>query len=152
MRSQIAAAALVGSLVASAAAWAATGSVGRARPDLVVSSISNLPSAVFPGRGFRVTERTRNIGGARAPATVTQYYFSSDGQRTAVGRRSVPRLGPNRSTQTSATAKVPGILEPGIYSFVACADGKASVRESNERNNCRTAAKKIVVKKPPPPV
>jgi hypothetical protein len=47
--------------------------------------------------------------------------------------------------------KVPSTLELGRYALVACADGSGSVRESNERDNCRTAATTLVIKKPPPP-
>jgi hypothetical protein len=42
-------------------------------------------------------------------------------------------------------------LELGTYSLQACGDGSRAVRESSERNNCRTAATKVVVKKPPLP-
>jgi hypothetical protein len=42
-------------------------------------------------------------------------------------------------------------LKPGTYSLVACADGTQAVRESNERDNCRAAARTVVVKPPPPP-
>jgi hypothetical protein len=42
-------------------------------------------------------------------------------------------------------------LELGTYSLVACADGARGVRESSERDNCRTATTKLVIKEPPPP-
>jgi subtilase family serine protease len=152
MRFQALAGALVASLVASGLAIASTSAVQRARPDLVVSSLSNPPAVVFQGRGFAVTDRTRNVGRATARATVTQYYLSASGKRTAAGRRLVVRLRPQRSSRGTATATAPLTLELGTYSLVACADGAGVARESNERNNCRTAATAVVVKKPPPPV
>jgi subtilase family serine protease len=152
MRFQLLAGALVVSLIASGLAFAATRTDVRARPDLVVSSISNPPDVVMQGGDFPVRDRTRNMGSATARATVTQYYLTANGQRTAAGRRSVVRLRPHRSSTGSAMAKVALTLAPGTYSLVACADGAGSVREANERNNCRTAATTVVVKKPPPPV
>jgi subtilase family serine protease len=152
MRFQILAGALVVSLTASAVALASTCGRESARPDLVVSSLSNPPAVVIQGGSFPVKDRTRNIGGASARATVTQYYLSSSGHRTAAGRRSVIRLRARRSSLGSADAKVSPTLGPGTYSLLACADGARAVKEANERNNCRTAATSLVVKKPPPPV
>jgi subtilase family serine protease len=152
MRFPIITGALAISLIASGLAFASTRTSEAARPDLVVSSISNPPAVTFEGRVFPVTDRTRNIGGATARSTVTQYYLSLNGNRTAVGRRLVVRLRPQRSSRGLSHVKVLESVAPGIYSLVACADGKGAVRESNERNNCRTAATTVVVKKPPPPV
>ena len=153
MRFQALAGALAVSLIASGLALAATRAGEGARPDLIVSSVST-PNGfvVFQGSGLQVRDRTRNIGSASARATVTRYYLSANGQRTAVGRRLLARLGSHRSSTGSATATAPATLEVGAYSLVACADGARAVRETNERNNCRIAATKVVVKKPPPRV
>ena len=83
---------------------------------------------------------------------MTRYYLSEGGKRTQVARRSVDLLKPGRSSAGSVTAKVPETLDTGAYSLVACGDAPAAVMESNERNNCRTAATRIVIKKPPPRV
>ncbi len=152
MRVQVLAVALIVSLGASAAAFSAPGGGVRARPDLVVSSLANPPAIVFAGDGFSARDRTRNIGKTTARATVTRYYLSEGGKRTQVARRSVDLLKPGRSSAGSVTAKVPEALDTGAYSLVACADAPAAVMESNERNNCRTAATRIVIKKPPPRV
>jgi subtilase family serine protease len=152
MRLPIVTGALAVSLIASGLAFGSTRTDQGARPDLVVSSISNPPAVAFQGHAFAITDRTRNIGGATARATVTQYYLSSNGNRTAVGRRFVVRLRPERSSRGLSHAMILDSVAAGIYSLVACADGKGAVRESNERNNCRTAATKLIVKKPPPPV
>src|SRR5204863_4324478 len=76
MRVQVFAAALAIVFTGSAIAFAATGV--RAKPDLVVSSISHPPSVVFQGHSFQVRDSTRNRGGAAAGRTVTQYYLRSD--------------------------------------------------------------------------
>ena len=151
MRVQVVAGALVVSLAACGVVFAAAGGI-RARPDLVVSSLSMAPVVVLQGSSFPVKDTTRNVGGATAVPGTTQYYLSTGGHRTAIGRRLVPRLKPQRSSTHSATAKVPVTLEGGTYSLIACADGTHIVRESNERNNCRAAARKVIVKKPPPRV
>jgi hypothetical protein len=152
MRFQVLAAALVVFLTASGLAPAATRAGAPAKPDLVVGSVSTQDVAVILGSGFTARDRTRNVGSASARATVTRYYLSAEGHSTAVGRRSIARLKPNRSSAGPATLLVPATLQTGIYSLVACADGSRTAAESNERNNCRTAALKISVKKPPPRV
>src|SRR5262249_48214056 len=140
----------------SAIAFAATGARVQARPDLVVSSISNPPAVVFQGNSFEVHDGTRNGGHATAGRTVTQYYLGNpvhraDGRRPPAGRRSVPRLTPGRASSGTGTVRTLPSLVFGTYSLVACADGGRTVRESNERNNCRAAATTVIVKKPPPP-
>jgi hypothetical protein len=152
MRLQLVSVALAVFLLASGLAFASTRTTEAARPDLVVSSISNPPGVAFPGRVFSVTDRTRNIGGAAAGKTVTRYYLSASGKRTAIGRRAVIPLSPQGSSHGSANARVPATIEFGVYSLVACADASSAVREANERNNCRKAATTIVIKKQPPPV
>jgi hypothetical protein len=152
VRYPILAGALGVSLAVSAVALAGIQGRTSAKPDLVVSSLSTPDRVALQGHGFRVSDRTRNIGSGSARATRTQYYLTARGQRTAVGRRSVPRLAPHRSSAGSAAASVPLTLEIGSYSLVACADGAGAAKETHELNNCRTAATKIFVKKPPPPV
>ena len=148
--------ALVGALavplIASRFAFAATRTGAGARPDLVVSSVSNPPRVVVQGASFPVRDRTGNIGSASTRATVTRYFFAAKARRTAAGRRAVVRLLPHRSSTGAATAKVPSTLAQGTYSLVACADGTRIVPEVNERDNCRTSATTVVVRKPPPPL
>jgi len=151
MRVQVFAAALAVVFTGSAIAFAATGTRVQARPDLIVGSISNPPSVVFQGHTFQVRDRTRNRGRATGGRTVTQYYLSGNGARERVGRRSVPRLRAGLSSSGAGIVLAPSALGVGTYSLVACADGGRAVRESNERNNCRTAAMKVVIKQPPPP-
>jgi subtilase family serine protease len=152
MRRNLFTGALAVSLIASGVAFASTKTSRATRPDLVVSSVSNPPDVTFPGHAFSVTDRTRNVGGARARGTVTRYYLSSSGKRTAIGGRSIVSLRSGASSRGSAKATVPVTIEFGTYSLVACADARGAVREANERNNCRTAAKTVTVKKLPPPV
>ena len=152
MRVQAFSAVLALAFTGSAVAFAATGNRVAARPDLVVSSISNPPDVALPGHSFQIRDRTRNIGRAAAGPTVTRYYLSANGRRTGAGHRPVPRLRAGHSSAAAGTVTVAATLKPGVYSLLACADGSGAVRESSERDNCRTAATKLIVKKPPPPV
>ena len=152
MRVQAFSAVLALVFTGSAIAFAATGNRVSARPNLVVSSISNPPDVVVPGHSFQIRDRTRNTGRAVAGRTVTQYYLSANGHRTAAGHRPVPRLRAGRSSAAAGTVTVAATLKPGAYLLLACADGGRVVRESSERDNCRTAATKLIVKKPPPHV
>ncbi|HYX77039.1 MAG TPA: CARDB domain-containing protein [Gaiellaceae bacterium] len=154
MRVQVFAAALAVVFTGSAIAFAATGTRVQARPDLVVASLSNPPGVVLQGHTFQVHDGTRNRGRATAGHTVTQYYLTSasTGVRKAIGNRPVPRLRAGHRSLGHGTVLASSSLEAGTYSLVACADGGHAVRESNEPNNCRTAATTVVVKKPLPPV
>jgi subtilase family serine protease len=152
MRVQAFSAVLALVFTGSAIAFAATGNRITARPNLVVSSISNPPDVALPGHAFQINDRTRNAGRAAARATVTRYYLSANGRRTAAGHRAVPRLRAGRSSAAAGTVTIASTLKPGAYSLLACADGGGAVRESSERDNCRTAATKLIVKKPPPHV
>jgi subtilase family serine protease len=150
MRFQLVVGALVLCLIGSAVAFAATGSRASARPDLVVRSVSDPPHVGIPGESFAVKDTTQNVGAAAARSTSTGYYYvSADGTRTPGGRHPVSRLSPHRASARSSLALVPATIEPGTYSFIACADATRVVRESNERNNCRTAATKLIVRKTP---
>jgi hypothetical protein len=152
MRFQLLAGALVVSLLGSAIAFAATGTRARARPDLVVASLANPPRVVLQGAAFGVRDETSNIGAVRAPASRTRYYLqSSNGARTVVGGRLVPALRAHRSSSGTGKATPPKTLA-GTYTLVACADATNAVKETSERDNCRTAATKLIVKRPPPPV
>jgi hypothetical protein len=49
------------------------------------------------------------------------------------------------------TIAIPASVRPGKRRLVVCADARANVRESNERNNCRAAASHVVVSDVTPP-
>jgi hypothetical protein len=45
--------------------------------------------------------------------------------------------------------RIPVSTKAGSYRLIACADVRHRVRESDEANNCRTAAQRVKVTKPP---
>src|SRR4030095_1935474 len=68
-----------------------------ARPDLVMTAVSNPPQAVAPGGQFAVTDSVKNEGAVLSASSATRYYLSADGQRGSgdtllIGSRGVPSL------------------------------------------------------------
>jgi hypothetical protein len=119
------------------------------KPDLVVSSITQPPATATPGTSFAATDRTRNRGKASAGASTTRYFLSLDAKvgkgDMRLGEHSVPRLKPGKSSSRRATMKVPTFAHAGTYRVIACADRKSNVKESNERNNCASARRRMNV-------
>jgi CARDB len=139
-------------LVAATLAAAAT----TARPDLVVTSVSLSRTVIFPGGSFRVEDITRNRAAAGAGPSVNGYVLVyADAQQhiralKALGRRSLARLGAGASSRGSRLVRTSKSLKPNTYWIKVCADATRSVRESNERNNCRLSPQ-LIVKAPPLP-
>lgn len=123
------------------------------RPDLRVSSLANPPERVSPGASFHASDTTANVGSGRAAASVTGYYLvSSQGKSDLLGQRDVPALASGGASSGGASVRVPAGLPHGLYELRACADALHKVHETNETNNCRTAAKKLDIAPPPAPV
>jgi hypothetical protein len=112
-------------------------------PDLVETSVTFSQH----GRTLQVRDTVGNRGGATASASWTAYFVG--GKR--IGGRPVRSLLPSVATRASRTLKIPSIVPPGSWRFRACADARARVRESNERNNCRVASRLVVVGDITPP-
>jgi hypothetical protein len=116
----------------------------KARPDLKVTGVPLSVPTASPGSSFDVRDATKNSGRATARASRTSYFLSSDRKRSAgdfkVGSRKVGKLRPRKSSRGSADATVPPSLSPGAWYVIACADAARRIRESNERNNCRSSS------------
>ena len=122
-------------------------------PDLVVTRISNPPSVVGVGGEFRITDRVTNRGPGFARRSTTRYFIA----RSAAGRiddekgillrgsRTVELLAPRASSGLPRDVEVPDV-PAGTYDVVACADARRKVRERNEANNCRAAARTMRVR------
>ena len=68
-----------------------------ARPDLVVTMVSNPPSAIAPGGQFAVTDIVKNEGAVLSASSTMRYYLSADGQKgngdtLLIASRGVPGL------------------------------------------------------------
>ena len=148
-RARLGAVALVAGVVVVAGAGPA---LAAPRPDLVVTSVSKPPATVGAGLGFKVVDVTKNVGRRRARASATGYYLSSDARRgpgdKRLARRSVPRLGPGKTSKGSKVVTVPASTPLGKYYVLACADDTRNVGESREGNNCRASTTKVQVRAP----
>jgi hypothetical protein len=128
-----------------------------AKPDLVERSVTSIsPATVHPGDAFTVRMAIRNAGRGSAPRSVATFSLSGRSIRSVgawdAGSRAVPALRPGRSYTAVAHLRVPRDDSiDGRYFVIACADGRAKLRESNERNNCRPTVGAITVAAVPQP-
>lgn len=118
----------------------------NAVPNLIVSSISNPPSAAALGGTFNATDQVKNTSSADAGATHTKFYLLSaaDGKtrKDMKGSQAVPQLigGHTFSSPTSVTVRDDTVT--GTYRLQACANATATdnVTESSEDDNCLTSS------------
>jgi hypothetical protein len=125
-------------LIAGTALAAASGT-----PDLVETGV------ILRQNGFNlhITDAVRNRGSATASASQTGYYLA----RRRIGRRLATALRPGAVSRGVKTLTVPRSVPAGSWRLRVCADSLARVRESDEHNNCRTAANPVVVEDVRPP-
>ena len=131
--------------------------------DLKVRALSNPPASVERGGPFTSALRVANLGRRTARRSTVRGYLSRDSRKSRGDiplqpARAVPRLRPGKAARRGVIARVPRATSTGLWFLIACADAARIVRETNERNNCRTAARRTVVKaagtppsSPPPP-
>lgn len=120
---------------ASLAALAAGATGGR--PNLVEASVS----VGQQGASLRVTDLVRNSGSVAAPPSRVGFYLG----RERVGSRALPRLPAGADSRRTIRFTIPPSFSDGSYRLRACADDRARVRESSERDNCRTAPQAVRV-------
>jgi hypothetical protein len=132
----------------------------KPRPDLVERSVSQLPSGTLDfGDDLTVRAQVRNAGHAKAPRSTTQFFLVGRLPPTLaatgwpIGSQAIPALKPGRSYTGTAHLRIPaassGFDGGGGWHLIACADGPAKVRESNEANDCTLATTEITVKDKP---
>ena len=118
------------------------------RPDLTVARLGNPPATLAVGAKLTAADTTKNRGRATAGKSTTRYYLSLDKKKSRtdalLGSRSVPRLRGGRSSKGRKAVTVPTV-PAGAYYLLACADDRKKVRESNERNNCRSSTKTAAI-------
>jgi len=106
--------------------------------DLVVYSLSG-PSSVSPGQSITISDTTRNQGAGTAPASLTQFFLSSnnalDAADIALGSRAVPALAAGASSSGATALTVPAGTATGYWYVLAKADGSGDVPEASESNN-----------------
>ena len=127
-----------------------------ARPDLVELSVSSpSPASVKAGESFTVSDVAKNMGRKAAPKSVTTLCLvGKPDVRTcgvADGSRNVPALKRGKQSQAATQLKTSQDLANGTFWVVACSDGRAKLKESNETNNCKLSEGKISVVGGDPP-
>ena len=128
---------------------ASAAAAAKKKPDLRVTAVSAPPTAVA-GSGLDLTVATKNVGRRRAPGSKTGFLLSKDGRRdkgdlALAGKRTVPKLKPHRTSSGAAQLQVPATTQAGPYHLLACADVAGRIKEANESNNCRAAARLVEV-------
>jgi hypothetical protein len=128
-----------------------------------VRSLANPPASVERGGSFTSALRVVNLGARAARRSTVRGYLSRDSRKSSGDiplqpARRVPRLKPGKVTRRSTViVRVPRATSTGPWFLIACADAARIVRETNERNNCRTSARRTAVTaegsapSPPPP-
>jgi subtilase family serine protease/subtilisin family serine protease len=109
--------------------------------DLTVSALSS-PTIGAAGEPLTVTDTTKNLGGAEAPASATAFYLSANGSvdasDTRLGARPVPPLGAGGSDTATVSLVVPASTLVGSYYVLAKADDAGAVAEVLETNNVKS--------------
>jgi subtilisin family serine protease/subtilase family serine protease len=112
-------------------------------PDVTVSAL-RVPATAAAGTSFSVSDTTQNVGGGRAPITVTRFYLSVNSSLDAtdplLGSRDVPELAAGVSHPGSAVLTLPASTPGGSYYVIAQADGGKTLVEPSETNNNRVSS------------
>ena len=121
-----------------------------ARPDLVLTAVSDPPVRAARGESFDVTDTVQNQGLVATGPSITRYYFSIDPVKSPTdkplaGSRAVPSLRRREASTATVTVTIPPTVPPGMYFLLICADDTQVVPEGNETNNCRAASRVITV-------
>jgi subtilase family serine protease len=133
---------------------ASTTTVQVARPDLVVTVVSNPPPAIAPGGQFPVTDSVKNQAAVSSASSTIRYYLSADGQKgdgdtLLIASRGVPSLAAGASHAGAAiTVTLPSTTALNTYYLLACADDTGIVTELDDSNNCRASATTVQVTRP----
>lgn len=117
------------------------------RPDLQTPSVSG-PSTITVGGTITASAAVKNVGPVTAGRSSIAYYLTPNGStrgRVRVGERSIRALKARAKYTGTKKLTLSTKIGAGVYRLSACADARSKVKESNERNNCRTARRKLTV-------
>jgi hypothetical protein len=129
-------------------------------PDLVVRSLASPPASITPGAALGSGFTVANRGTRRARASTARAYLSRDsrkgkGDLLLLRASSMPPLKRGKAARRSGTFTIPRSTTTGRWFLIVCSDDTRRVRETNERNNCRSSARPTslpVNAAPPSPV
>ena len=109
------------------------------KPDLKVTSVSDVPASIALGKSFSVTDKVLNNGKKAAKAFTVRYYFSLDkiksGNEILPNTRRVKSLKAKKYSTGTSIITVPINMPLNSYYLLACADDTNEIKESNEKNN-----------------
>lgn len=112
-------------------------------PDLMVSSVSFGPTLVTAGTPIQVTDTVENGGDTSATGFQVGVYLSEDSLidvgDSLLGFRTIGSLEPSTVSSGGGSLTIPPATPAGTYFIGSLADDLASVAETNEANNARTA-------------
>ena len=116
--------------------------VAAAKPDLVVST-AHVKGSDFAFRGagsldLRVDFTVKNKGGKAAKRSVAKVYLVHGRDRYEIASPTVPAIGAHRLETVDAPAKRHNDFPVGGYAMRVCADANHALKESNEKNNCKS--------------
>jgi subtilase family serine protease len=99
------------------------------------------PSSAVAGTSISPSDTTKNQGVGTTPASVTNFYLSSNSTLDAadlfLGSRNVSSLGAGLSEVGSAMLLIPVTTPAGSYFIIAKGDGPNAIAEALETNNTR---------------
>lgn len=120
------------------------------KPDLKVTSVSNVPDNIAAGASFSITDTIINKGKKVVKAFIVRYYLSldtkkSNGDILLIGSRSVTSLEAKIYSTDTANVTIPTNTPLEFYYLIACADDTKQIKERNEKNNCKASQTRIEV-------
>jgi hypothetical protein len=144
---------LCAALVAAAlAAPAAGAAVPRPALDLRVTSVGGVPAKAAPGSVLRVSFGVSRTGATRIVAPTTRFYLSVDRVRSRGDRRLTgtarSRIGRGGRLRGAVSLRIPAATPTAGYYVLACVDDLRSIRERDERNNCRSSGRAVSIVRP----
>jgi hypothetical protein len=113
-----------------------------AAPDLVVTSLTGVPSLLRPGASMSLVSTTANQGSVTARSSLTRFSLvpASGAAIVLSGGASISPLGVGHVVTRTTSIKIPTSVPPGPYQLLACADASLLVIEWSEANNCQPAS------------
>ena len=142
MKGWAGAVALFAGLLVPALASAAPG------PDLRVRAVGTASTQEAPGSRLIAAATVRNDGDRAAGRSRLGFYLSRDRRKSRGDFRLRPRARvrarrAHTRQRVRRTLTVPAGVPPGSYVLIACADDTGRIREQRERNNCRSATRRL---------
>ena len=118
------------------------------RVDLQMRAVSTASSKAVPGSRLTAVATVENPGDKTAPRSRLGFYLSRDRRKGRGDFRLRPRVllrarKPRTRTKLFRTLTVPAGVPLGSYVLIGCADDTHRIRERRERNNCRSAKRRV---------